>query len=73
MKENGLLGTKIRKYKVKRKISRAKPKAAYLNYIWGTDMTKIKIGPWGLYYLVIVRDWYTKENNRIYAIFTIQK
>ena len=24
-------------------------------------MTKIKIGIWGWYYLVIVLDWYTKE------------
>jgi transposase InsO family protein len=31
------------------------------NYLWGTDGTKIRIGSWGWYYLVIVLDWYTKE------------
>jgi len=56
MKEQGLLVTKINRYKAKRKISRPKPKAAYPNHIWGTDMTKIKIGFWGFYYLVIVLD-----------------
>ena len=61
MKEQGLLVTKINRYKAKRKISRPKPKASYPNHIWGTDMTKIKIGSWGWYYLVIVLDWYTKE------------
>jgi len=61
MKENGLLVTKINKYKAKRKISRPKPKAVYPNHIWGTDMTKIKIGCWDWYYLVIVLDWYSKE------------
>ncbi|MDD5016231.1 MAG: IS3 family transposase [Atribacterota bacterium] len=52
MKEQGLLVTKINRYKAKRKISRPKPKASYPNHIWGTDITKIKIGTWG---------WYTKE------------
>ncbi len=61
MKENGLLVTKVNRYKAKRKISRPKPKASYPNHIWGTDMTKIKIGAWGWYYLVIILDWYTKE------------
>ena len=61
MKENGLLVTKINKYRAKRKISRPKPKAFYPNHIWGTDMAKINIGSWGWYYLVIVLDWYTKE------------
>jgi len=61
MKENNLLVTKQNKYRAKRKVSRPKPKAAYPNHIWGTDMTKIKLGPWGWYYLVIVLDWYTKE------------
>ena len=61
MKEQSLLVTKINRYKAKRKISRPKPKASYPNHIWGTDMTKIKIGAWGWYYLVIVLDWYTKE------------
>jgi len=61
MKENGLLVTKINKCRAKRKISRPKPKASYPNHIWGTDMTKIKIGSWGFYYLVIVLDWYSKE------------
>jgi len=61
MKEQSLLVTKINRYKAKRKISRPKPKAYYPNHIWGTDMTKIKIGSWGWYYLVIVLDWYTKE------------
>ncbi len=31
------------------------------HHIWGTDMTKIKVGSWGRYYLVIVLDWYSKE------------
>ncbi len=61
MREQGLLVTKINRYKAKRKISRPKPKASYPNHIWGTDMTKIKIGSWGWYYLVIVLDWYSKE------------
>ena len=61
MKEQGLLVTKINRYKAKRKISRPKPKAAYPNHIWGADMSKIKIGSWGWYYLVIVLDWYSKE------------
>jgi len=61
MKENSLLVTKTTRYQAKRKPSRPKPKAAYPNTIWGTDMTKIKIGSWGWYYLVIVLDWYTKE------------
>jgi len=60
MKENALLVNK-RRYKAKRKPIRPKPKAAYPNHIWGTDMTKIKIGIWGWYYLVVVLDWYTKE------------
>jgi len=60
MRENDLLVNK-RRYKAKRKPTRPKPKAAYPNQIWGTDMTKIKIGIWGWYYLVIVLDWYTKE------------
>jgi len=63
MKEDGLLVTKInKKYRAKRKISLLKPKASYPNHIWGTDMTKIKIGVWeDWYYLVIVLDWYSKE------------
>lgn len=60
MKENDLLVTRKR-YEAKRKVSRPKPKASYPNQIWGTDMTKIKIGSWGWYYLVIVLDWFTKE------------
>ncbi len=65
MKEHGLLVTKINKYRAKRKISRPKPKAYYPNHIWGTDMTKIKIGSWGWYYLVIVLDWYIPHLHRI--------
>lgn len=60
MKENDLLVNQ-RRYKAKRKPTRPKPKAAYPNQIWVTDMTKIKIGIWGWYYLVIVLDWFTKE------------
>ena len=48
IKEQGLLVTKINRYKAKRKISRPKLKASYLNHVWGTDMIKIKIGAWGL-------------------------
>jgi hypothetical protein len=47
MKEHGLLVTKINRYQAKRKISSPKPKASCPNHIWGTDMTKIKIGSWG--------------------------
>ena len=61
MKVHGLLVTKTNRYRAKRKISRPKPKAFYPNQIWGTDMTKIKIGSWGWYYLVIVLVWYTKK------------
>ena len=61
MKENNLLVTKLNKYRAKRKVSRPKPRASCPNQIWGTDMTKIKIGSWGWYYLVIVLDWYTKK------------
>ena len=61
MKEYGLLVTKANRYKTKRNISRPKPKACYPNQIWGTDMTKIKIGSWGWYYLVLVLDWQTKK------------
>ena len=61
MKEQNLLVTRKNLYKAKRKMSRPKPKASYPNQIWGTDMTKIKIGSWGWYYLVIFLDWYTKE------------
>ena len=53
MKENDLLVNK-KTYRAKRKVSRPKPKASYPNQIWGTDRTKIKIGIWGWYYLVIV-------------------
>jgi len=49
MKENGLLVTKVNKYRAKRRISRPKPKEAYPNQIWGTDMTKIKIDSWNCY------------------------
>ena len=47
MKENNLLVTKLNKYRAKRKVSRPKPRASCPNQIWGTDMTKIKIGSWG--------------------------
>ncbi len=61
MKEQGLLVTKRNRYQAKRKISRPKPKVACPNHIWGTDMSKIKIGSWGWYYLFIVLEWYSKE------------
>lgn len=60
MKENNLLVNQ-KKYQAKRKVSHPKPKANYPNQIWGTDRTKIKIGSWGWYNLVIVLDWFTKE------------
>jgi len=60
MKENDLLVNK-KLYRAKRKVSHPKPKANYPNHIWGTDMTKIRVGSWGWYYLVIVLDWFTKE------------
>jgi putative transposase len=46
MKENDLLVNK-KTYRAKRKATRPKPKAYYPNHIWGTDLTKIKIGIWG--------------------------
>ena len=61
MKENNLLAAKLNKYRAKRKVSYPKPKASYPNHIWDTDITKIKIGTWGWYYLVIVLYWYTKK------------
>jgi len=60
MKENDLFVNQKR-YQAKRKPNRPKPKVNYPNHIWGTDMTRIKIGSWGWYYLVIVLDWFTKE------------
>ena len=50
-----------KRYRAKRKVSHPKPKANYPNQIWSTDMTKIRIGSWGWYYLVMVLDWFTKE------------
>ena len=61
MKENNLLVSKNSRNRAKRTVFRPKPKASYPNQIWGTDMTKIKLGSWGWYYLVVVLDWYTKK------------
>ena len=61
MKEYHLLVSKNSRNKAKRTAFRPKPRASCPNQIWGTDMTKIKIGSWGWYYLVIVLDWYTKK------------
>ena len=61
MKKNNLLVTKLNKYRAKRQVFRPKPRATHPSQIWGTDMTKIKIGAWGWYYLVVVLDWYTKK------------
>lgn len=61
MHENKLLITKKSKLLARRKPYRSKPKATHPNQIWGTDMTKVKIGVFGWVYLHIVLDWYTKE------------
>ena len=61
MKEHHLLVGKNSRNRAKRTGFRPKPRASCPNQIWGTDMTKFKIGAWGWYYLVVVLDWYTKE------------
>jgi len=61
MKENKLLISKKSKLLARRKPFRAKPQAKHPNHIWGTDMTKVKLGSFGWVYLHIVLDWYTKE------------
>ena len=61
MKEYHLLVSKNSRNKAKRTAFLPKPRASCPNQIWGTDMTKIKIGSWGWYCLVIVLDWYTKK------------
>ena len=61
MTESDLLVKGIRQLRAKRCSSRPKPVADRPNQYWGTDMTKIMIGPWGWIYLVIVLDWFTKE------------
>ena len=61
MKENRLLITKKSRLLAKRKPFRPKPISKKPNAIWGTDMTKVKIGSFGWVYLHIVLDWYTKE------------
>lgn len=61
MKEHRLLITKKSRLLAKRTPLRPKPQATYPNHVWGTDMTKIKIGSFGWVYLHVVLDWYTKE------------
>ena len=61
MTESDLLVKGIRQLRAKRHSNRPKPVADRPNQYWGTDMTKIMIGPWGWIYLVIVLDWFTKE------------
>jgi putative transposase len=61
MSNSNLLVKGIRQLRAKRYSSRPKPVASRPNQFWGTDMTKIKIGPWGWIYLVVVLDWFTKE------------
>lgn len=61
MHENKLLITKKSRLLAKRKPLRPKPIASEPNEIWGTDMTKVKIGSFGWVYLHIVLDWCTKE------------
>jgi transposase InsO family protein len=60
MKESGLL-VDVKRYKVKRTITREKPRAEHKNHWWGTDMTKFFVNNVGWLYLVIVIDWYTKK------------
>ena len=61
MKEDNLLVNKNSQNRAKRTDFHPKPRATHPNQIWGTDMTKIKIGSWGWYYLVVILDWYTKQ------------
>lgn len=61
MSDNDLLVKGIKQLRAKRCSNRPKPVADRPNQYWGTDMTKIMIGPWGWIYLVIVLDWFTKE------------
>ena len=61
MKANRLLISKKSRLLAKRKPFRPKPRGAYPNHVWGTDMTKIKLGSFGWIYLHIVLDWFTKE------------
>lgn len=61
MDESALLVPKDKSLRAKRYSTRPKPVADKPNQYFGTDMTKILIGPWGWLYLVVVLDWFTKE------------
>jgi putative transposase len=61
MKENNLLVGKNTRLKARRTPLKAKPKANRPNHIWGIDMTKVMVAPWGWLYLHIVLDWHTKK------------
>lgn len=61
MKKNNLLVSKKSRNRTKRTRFRPKPRTSHPNQIWDMDMTKINIGAWGWYYLVIILDWYTKK------------
>ena len=61
MGEHNLLVPKDKALRAKRYSTRPKPVANRPNQYFGTDMTKILIGPWGWLYLVVVLDWFTKE------------
>lgn len=60
MRCHQLLVTSQTRLRAKRSSNRAKPKAEYLNQIWGIDMTKFKTAE-GWCYVVIVLDWYSKK------------
>ena len=61
MKENKLLISNKSRLLAKRKPYRSKPRASSPNQVWGTDMTKVKLGSFGWVYVHIVLDWFTKE------------
>jgi putative transposase len=61
MKEQNLLVTPQQRLRARRGPMRPKPRSHQPDHIWGIDMTKIKIAPWGWLYLCIVLDWCTKE------------
>ena len=60
MQENDLL-CEMKRYKVKRKSDKAKPRPDKKNQWWGIDMTKFMVNKLGWIYLVVVIDWYTKK------------
>lgn len=61
MKEHAMLVTPQQRLRARRGPTRPKPRSHQPDHIWGIDITKIKIAPWGWLYLTVVLDWCTKE------------